>query len=238
MTDGPENRAASWTKRTKAPQLIVDPPDGKVPVQSSVVAKRQELAAANTGRGNVRLENIDPQTRCLPPGVPRSNYAVPYSGYQIIQSPGYVTILSEWNHTYRIIPVNARPRVGEAIRLWMGDSQGRWQGNTLIVDTTNLTDKTWLDMGGTFHSNTLHVVERYTRVDADTIAYEATLDDPKVFTRPWKVAFEFKRPEKGYKLFEYACHEGNYGLPNMLSAARAEASAKKTGAAAGKTEPK
>jgi hypothetical protein len=91
----------------------------------------------------------------------------------------------------------------------MGDSIGHWEGSALVVDTTNLNDKTWLDMGGTFHSDALHVVERYTVIDANTINYEATLSDPQVFTKPWKLAFQFKRPEAKYHILEYACHEGN-----------------------------
>jgi len=129
--------------------------------------------AANTdgadANGDLRIEDLDPQTRCLPAGVPRSNYAVPYSGFHIVQAPGTVTILSEWNHLYRIIPLGQRAQhLPPAIRLYMGDSIGHWDGNTLVVDTTNLNDKTWLDMGGTFHSDALHVIERYTAIDADT----------------------------------------------------------------------
>jgi hypothetical protein len=218
--------------------LVVDPPDGKIPLQPWAAQRRTVLRAANTDgaddSGDLKIGDLDPQTRCLPAGVPRSNYAVPYSGYHIIQAPGTVVILSEWNHLYRIIPLDQRAQhLRPTIRLYMGDSIGHWEGSALVVDTTNLNDKTWLDMGGTFHSDALHVVERYTVIDANTINYEATLSDPQVFTKPWKLAFQFKRPEAKYQILEYACHEGNYGLTNILSAARA-----KKKALTEKTQPK
>jgi hypothetical protein len=187
---------------------LVDPPDGKLPLQPWASAKRDEIIRnSDDPKGN--LEYVDPRARCFLPGVPFSNYATPYNGYQIVQAPGRVLIISEWNHTYRSIPLDGRPHVGERIRLWMGDSRGRWEGDTLVVDVRNFNDKTWLSGGGEFHSESLHVVERFTMVGPNTINYEATIEDPKVFTRPWTLAFTFDRAEKGYELFEYACHEGN-----------------------------
>jgi hypothetical protein len=234
MVDGPESQAESWVNRTKVPHLVVDPANGRVPMQAWAAERRDKLRmATNNGadeQGNLNLEDLDPQTRCLPTGPPRSNYAVPYSGYHIVQTRDSVIILSEWNHLHRIILIRqgaAHPR--PTVRLYMGDSIGHWEGNTLVVDTTNFNGKTWLDMGGTFHSDALHVVERYTVTDAQTLAYEATLEDRKVFTRPWKIAFEFKRPEKGYEIYEYACHEGNYGLTTIMNIARARKKAAEQG---------
>lgn len=187
---------------------LVDPADGRLPLQPWAAAKRNEINKnSDDPKGN--LNYVDPRALCYLPGVPFSNYATPYNGYQIVQTPERVLILSEWNHTYRHIPLNGRPHVGQNIRLWMGDSRGRWEGDTLVVDVTNFNDKTWLSGDGEFHSEALHIVERFTLIDGDTIRYEATVEDPKVFTRPWTLAFNFNRAETGYELFEYACHEGN-----------------------------
>src|SRR2546428_832764 len=147
-------------------------------------------------------------------GVPRINYITPYNGYQFLQIRGYVVLFAEWNHETRIIPLDRRPHVTSGIRLWMGDPRGRWEGNTLIVDSTNFNGKAWFDWL-TFHSDALHVVERFTIVDQDTINYEAIIEDPKAFTKPWKVAFPFRRGQPGYRLFEYACHEGNHFMRNV-----------------------
>ena len=172
---------------------IVDPPDAKIPYQPWAAAKIKDIKdhAANV-KGNFLLY-VDTQAWCGPSGVPRFIAAVPYNGYQFIQTSGQVLLIAEFNHQYRIIPLDGRPHVGRQIGLWMGDSRGHWQGNTLVVDVTNFNGKQWLDGVGNFHSDALHVVERYTIVDENTIAYEATLDDPKVYTRPWKLAWSLDR---------------------------------------------
>ena len=206
--DGQPDIQGYWTNQgsistvniegTRSPKdsPIVDPPDKKLPFLPWALAKRNEITANHLDpRG--RLDYVDSQTRCLPAGVPRINYATPYNGYQFLQRRGAVIMLAEWNHTYRVIPVDGRPHVGQNIRLWMGDSRGRWEGNSLVVDVTNFTDKTWFDEVGNFHSDALHVVERFTLVDANTINYEALIEDPKVFSRPWKLAFAFKRGTAG-----------------------------------------
>jgi hypothetical protein len=138
-----------------------------------------------------------------------------------------VAILYEMIHEARLIPLDGRPHVGASIRTWNGDSRGRWEGDTLVVDITNYNDKGSVATNVATQrvraipqSEQLHVVERFTRVDENTINYEATIEDPKVFTAPWKVAFPLRR-EPDYQLFEYACHEGNLGLANTLSAGRA-----------------
>jgi hypothetical protein len=138
-------------------------------------------------------------------------------GHHFLQSPGRFAIVSEWAHVSRLIPTDGSAHVGKSIRLYMGDSRGHWEGNTLVIDTTNLTDETWLDVVGDFHSEALHVVERLTMMDADAILYEATMDDPKVFTRPWTMAFPMMRMEKGHEVMEEACHEGDRSIPNLLS---------------------
>lgn len=194
-------------------RMIVDPPDGNIPYQPWAAARRREL---DDLRDDPRsLEHVDPAARCFLAGVPRTTY-MPFA-IQILQAPGYVVMLSENFHTYRIIPLDGRPHVGEDIKLWMGDSRGRWEGRTLVVEVTNQNGKTWLDWSGTFTSDTLRVLERWTLKDADTISYEATVEDPNVYVRPWKMAFSLVRnKQKGFELIEYACHEGNRAMGLML----------------------
>jgi hypothetical protein len=137
---------------------------------------------------------------------------------QILQSPGYVVIVHEMIHHARIIPLDGRPPLGAGVRQYLGDYRGRWEGNTLVVDITNFTDKT--DFRGS--RDTLHLVERWTRTGADQVTYEVTIDDPATFTKPWTVGVPMKLDNGQTQIFEYACHEGNYGLANILSAARAD----------------
>ncbi len=198
--------------------IVADPADGRIPFRPWAAAKRQWLSENYTDPPERR--HLDPNSRCLPAGVPRINYVTPYNEYRILQKPGAVVIFAEWNHSARVIPIDGRPRLDDRIRLWMGDSRGRWEGNTLVVETANLNDKTWFDIVGTFHSDAMRVVERYTIVDAATMTYEATIEDPEVFTRPWKIAFGFTRNEPGSEdageLYEYACHEGNQATDMIL----------------------
>jgi hypothetical protein len=193
---------------------IVDPADGKIPLLPAAARKRQELLANyRDPRGN--LAYMDPSARCLAAGIPRLNYITPYNGYQFIQTPGYITLFAEWNHEARIVPIDGRPHVGRDIRQWNGDSRGKWEGSTLRIDVTNFNGGAWFDWV-TVPSDALHVVERFTIVDADTIDYEATIEDPTVFTKPWKIAFAFTRAKPGYRLFEYACHEGNHFMESAM----------------------
>ena len=211
-------------KLTKARSLVVDPPSGRVPIMPWAEEVR-----------NYRLTHIQddwvnftPWERCITRGVPGGIFPAGYgSGYQILQGPGYVAIVYEMIHEARMIPIDGRPHLGSSFRLWNGDSRGRWEGNTLVVDITGYNDK------GTVATNVatqrvraipqseqLHAVERFTRVDENTINYEVTIEDPKVFTSPWKVAMPLHR-EPDYQMFEYACHEGNRAVPNTLSGGRA-----------------
>lgn len=186
--------------------MLVDPAPGPtIPYQPWARAKRRELLDAVFAPTTVL--DIEPEDRCALQGVPRSNYR---SEFQIMQTPGMVTIQYAWNHAYRTIPLDGRPHIPAGIKLDNGDSRGHWEGNTLVVDVTNLDDQTWFDAHGTFHSNDLHVVERWTVVDANTIHYEATLDDPAVFARPWTMAFSVNRlKDLHYEVYEEACAEGN-----------------------------
>ena len=208
------------------PRVLVDPADERIPYQPAAAAKRKQLLIDNftpTKRGHV-----DPHIRALLDGVPRNNY-VP-GELQILQLPGYVQILYSSNHAYRLIPLDGRPHVGEGIKLWMGDSRGRWEGNTLVVDVTNFNDESWFDAHGSFHSDALHVVERWTMVNADRIDYEATVEDPKMFTKPMKIALTIDRfKQKGYELWEDTRHEGERDTERMLVAGRRDKAAGLTG---------
>ena len=182
--------------------LIVEPADGKIPYQPWALAQRKE---------NVR-RYIAPLAQCLLPGVPRQMHSP--GGFQIIQRPGYVVVLTDYVHSYRVILSDGRRHVGEDIRLLQGDSRGRWEANTLVVDVTNIRALMWFDWAGNFYSDAVHVIERLTLVDRDTIHYEALIDDPKVFTRPWKMAFGMsRRQEPGYEAMEEACYEGDHDRP-------------------------
>jgi hypothetical protein len=194
--------------------MVIDPADGRVPFQPWALAKRDYI------RDNwlEKSEFTDSRVRCLPAG-PRFGFQSGYNGWQILQTPGKLIMLQEHNHNYRVVYMDGAPHPGKDIQLWQGDSRGRWEGNTLVVDVTNFTDKTWVigEIGGegmsvgTFHSTALHMVERFTMRDADNIDYEATIEDPNVYTRPWKIAYGiWKRAPKEYENFEYACHEGNH----------------------------
>jgi hypothetical protein len=183
--------------------IIVDPPDGTLPMQAW--AKTEVESRKTPERGYE-----DPTAHCFVAGVPRSMY-VP-SPLQILQPPGYVVVLHE-RMSWRAIPLDNRAHLPDHLRLWQGDSIGRWEGDTLIVDTTNLNGKAWLNEVGEIVSHAEHVVERFTPVDADTIHYEATVYDPLVYTRPWTIAFPLNRQKD--ELLEVACHEDNQDLQHL-----------------------
>lgn len=194
--------------------FVSDPPDGKVPYQPWALAVRAEHRAglARGWPGEKERLYTDPQTYCLYT-VPRATYR---GGFEIMQGPGYVLIAFNFSHYYRFIPTDGGPHaVGPDVKLWMGDSRGSWDGNTLVVDVTNLNAKNWLDQVGNFFSDNVHVVERFTLVAANIIDYEVTIDDQKVFTRPWKIRLPFRRARLdandpySNETWENACYEGN-----------------------------
>jgi hypothetical protein len=150
-----------------------------------------------------RPEFLDPQQLCLPLGAVRQ---VTWHDIHLLQYDGYVVFEHEGGHVYQIIPLDGRPHVGEKIKLWMGDSRGHWEGDTLVVDVADFNDQTWLDAAGDYHSDALHVVERYQRTGPKALTYEATIDDPKVFTQPWKIRVPLElNTEKNARLMEYEC---------------------------------
>jgi len=225
----PNNAPRHWLERpdvpSRATSLLVDPPDGRMPTLTPEGQQRQTERRARRPQGlpawTTDYTNYD---RCISRGVVGSILPVIYgNGTSIFQSPGYVVIRNEMIHEARVIPLDRRPHVSDRIELWMGDPRGHWEGDTLVVDSTSFTDRTGIggNGNGAIHSTRLHLVERFTRVNATKLRYEVTVDDPLTYTQPWTIRVDLdSRP--GYDIYEYACHEGNYGLRNMLSAARAE----------------
>jgi len=219
---------------TRQTSLVVDPPDGRVPLTAAAEAQRDYNAAHNADS----YEYMSVWDRCITRGVPAGMFPAGYNNaYQIVQTPGYVVILYEMIHEVRIIPLDGRPHVSANIHLWNGDSRGHWEGNTLLVDTTNYNNKGSIGTSaatarikGIPQTEALHVVERFTRTGPDIISYEVTIVDPPMYKRPWKVAFPLTRDDK-YRIYEYACHEGNHAVENVLSNGRAVDNAKAKAAA-------
>jgi hypothetical protein len=206
--------------------LIVDPPDGRIPALTPLARSR----ATPRDRGSFGLGPFDgPEDftlfdRCITRGVVGSVLPVIYgNGNQIVQAPGLVAITYEMVHDTRLIPLDARAHPGSGIRLYMGDSRGRWEGNTLVIETANFTGRTSVaeNGNGLRHTDGLRLVERISRVDAFTLDYRVTIDDPATYVRPWTISLSLTSP-RGYDVLPYECHEGNHGLPNILSAERSE----------------
>jgi hypothetical protein len=200
---------------TKRTSLIVSPPDGRIPPLTAAAQKRVAAVGSVRGRVPEGPEDRSLAERCLvfnagPPMAPG-----PYNNnFQLFQSQDRVIIMNEMIHNARVIPLDGRPHLPHNVRQWQGDSRGRWEGSTLIVDTTNFTDQ--VPFRGS--DENLHLIERFTRIDADTLMYEFTIDDPSAFTKPWTVALPMTRMDES--IYEYACHEGNYALGNILKGAR------------------
>ena len=223
------NASRHWLERpdvpSRATSLVVDPPNGRLPELTAAGQQRLAERRGRRGRGlPASYTDFTNYDRCLTRGLVGSIVPVIYgNGTQIVQAPGVVVIRNEMIHEARVIPLDGSAHLGAGVRLWMGDSRGRFEGDMLVIETTNFTDRTGLggNGNGAVHSENLTPVERLRRVDADTLGYEFTVNDPETYAQPWTVAFDLdSRP--GYEIYEYACHEGNYGLANMLSAARAE----------------
>jgi len=216
---GPLHAPEGWWQpdlnMTKGSQawLIVDPPNGKVPPLTPEATQRAAARAAarrNSGRGPAdSWEDRSLYDRCITRGLPGSMMPAIYgNSYQILQAPGYVTIVYEMIHEIRVIPLDGRPHAATSVRSYMGDARGHWEGDTLVVDVTGLNDETWFDRAGNFHSESLRVVEQFTPVSADVLDYQATIEDPKVFTRAWKIQMPlYRRQEKLAQLLEFKCVE-------------------------------
>ena len=213
-------RAIAPTRRTS---MVVDPPTGRVPLRPAAEERRDYLVANRSDT----FDNMSVYSRCITRGIPGALIPNFYNaGNLILQTPGYVVILTEMIGEARFIPLDDRPPIDPTIGLWMGDSRGRWEGETLVVETTNFTEKGWITpnqnagrMHGVPVTRGLRVVERFTRVSEDVIDWRATVEDPEVYTAPWTLELPLTR-DPAYDLYEYACHEGNYSVPNILRGAR------------------
>ena len=228
---GPEGAGGTgppshWLERGKPSHrtsVIIDPADGRIPFLNDEA--RQRSASAVNARTSGRRpfdgpEAMDLYNRCITRGFPHVIFPTIYNNTsQIVQGPGYVAIRYEMIHDARVIPLDSRPHLSSAIRSYFGDSRGRWEGDTLVVDVTNFPANLINYRGaGAF----LHVTERFRRMDANTVQYEVTVEDPKTFSRPWTAALTLRKDTRQVQIPEYACHEGNYAMTNILSGARAE----------------
>ena len=214
---GPSVHAPYWLDYgtrvigSRRSSLVVDPSDGRIPSLTSAARQKVSEAAARRARPAASWEDRSLWERCLTRGVPAGMLPGPYNNnLQIFQTPGHVVLYAEMIHDTRIIPLDGRPHVDEDLRQWMGDSRGRWEGDTLVVETTNFSAGS--DFRGA--AQHLHLVERFTRIDETAIDYAFTVSDPTTWSRPWTVTYPVTKTEG--PVFEYACHEGNYAIENIL----------------------
>jgi hypothetical protein len=232
-----------WTERGKPSRqtsLIIDPPNGRLPALTAEAEKYRKEARGGKGlpgewRGEAdSYDDLNIYYRCISRGLLGSVIPVVYNnGNQIVQGPGYVVFRNEMIHESRVIPLDGRPHVDPTIKMVMGDSRGRWEGNDLVVETTNFTDKDAIGSNGAgypgdpgYHSDQLRVIERFTRTSDTTMDYRITIIDEKTWVKPWTILIELNRNDD-YQIAEYACHEGNYAMFDILSGARADEQAKK-----------
>jgi hypothetical protein len=227
---GPTHWYEFWNAKSTRTSKIVDPPDGRVPPLTEDARKR-EAARAEALKSRGPADSWTDRSlgdRCIVSRGGWPHVIVNAGSYgnivRIVQSPGYVVITHEMIHETRIVPVDGRPHVSQGIRQYLGDSRGHWEGDTLVVEVTNFSNKT--DFRGS--RETLRLVERFSRAGADAINYTVTIDDPATFTKPWTIGVPLKSDKEQTEIFEYACHEGNYAMRNILSGARADEQAKVT----------
>jgi len=206
--------------------LVVDPPDGRIPLTPEA-ERRRDFNLSNYDS----WETMSQWDRCIT-REPTALFPVVYNNaYQIVQTPTHIAVHAEMIHDVRIIPLDGRPHADARVKSWSGDARAHWEGSTLVVDTTNFNDQGWIATGlnarrlrAVPYDANLHIVERYTRVDAQTLNYEITIDNPTFYSSPWKMSFPLKRDDT-YRMFEYACHEGNSAIETILRGARTQESA-------------
>ena len=206
---------AAWDIQDHAAQKGV--PGGQGVVVGNEIPYNQ-AALARKKENYEKRASLDPEAKCYLPGVPRLMY-MPFP-FQIIQTPNDLTMLFEYVHAVRFIFTNGTPHPRGPIEWWLGDSRGRWEGDTLVVDVVHFNDQTWFDRAGNFHSTALHLVERYTLISPDHIQYDVTIEDPKVFTRPWNMSMVlYRHKQKNMQLFDYECYafdlEKYYPYPEL-----------------------
>ena len=218
-----------WLERgepSRQSSLVVDPPDGRIPAYTPEGQARQKLAKTTYIKQAdfSSPDELGPYDRCISRGVIGSMLPVVYNnGNRIVQAPGYVVIQNEMIHEARIVPLDGRQGLAPVFKSYMGTSRGRWEGDTLVVRTTNMNGINGLQANGQLMltSDAVEVVERFTRASADTLQYHVTITDPKTWSRPWAMSYPLKA-DPDYGMFEYACHEGNYSMRNTLSGSRAD----------------
>jgi len=215
---------AHWIERgrpSRRTSLVIDPPDGRIPFLNDDARRRGAAAAARTPEGILFAgpEDLDKYDRCITRGFPHVIFPTIYDNTsQIVQGPGYVSIRYEMIHDARVIPLDNRPHLSPSIRSYFGDSRGHWEGDTLVVDVTNFSK----NAGYRGATTNLHVTERFSRTDANTVHYELTVEDPTTCSRPWTASLDLRKDPRQVQVPEYACHEGNYAMFNILSGARAD----------------
>jgi hypothetical protein len=213
----------SWLTRSfRQTSLVVDPPDGRTP---PLVAGAEQRRTPQGTYGNGPLDGPADFTlydRCVTLGVVGSMTPKIYgNGYRIVQAPGYAVIMAEMIHEARVIPLDGRPHVGGGVRGYLGDSRGHWEGNTLVIETTNFNGKATVPGNNVLASTELKIVERITRIEPDLLRYEATITDPKTYTKPYTISIPYTSP-RGYQVLPYDCHEGNLAVLQGLGGERAE----------------
>ena len=224
LTINPPSYWVEHGKPSRQASLVVDPPNGRIPPLTP--EGQAAVKALNNGQGPGShfpskvdsWTDFDIYSRCITRGMVSSMLPTLYNfGNEILQAPGYVIIRNEMIHETRVIPLDGRPHVGKSIATYMGDSRGHWEGNTLVVETTNLKDQPGTS-GGLF-TDAARLTERFTRISPTELSYDLRVDDPKTWTKPWALHMPYKL-DPGYKLYEYACHEGNYMMLDALQGAR------------------
>ncbi|MCU1336800.1 MAG: hypothetical protein JWO19_2381 [Bryobacterales bacterium] len=232
-----------WTERgrpTRQTSLIVDPPNGRLPDLTAAAVKYRKEARGGKGmpgewKGEAdSYDDLNIYYRCISRGLLGSVIPVVYNnGNQIVQGPGYVVFRNEMIHESRVIPLDGRPHISPTIKMVMGDSRGHWEGNDLVVETTNFTDKDAIGSNGAgypgdpgYHSDQLKVIERFTRTGDKSMDYRITVIDEKTWVKPWTILIQLEKSDD-YQFLEYACHEGNYAMTDILSGARLDEAAKK-----------
>ncbi len=221
------NPPSYWQERGKPDRqasLVVDPPDGRIPPLTPSGAAAVKALRGGLGPGSHfpdkvdSWEDFDIYSRCITRGMVNSMLPTLYNfGNEILQAPGYVVIRNEMIHETRVIPLDGRPHAGKGIVTYMGDSRGHWEGNTLVVETTNLKDQP--GAGGGLFSDAAVLTERFKRISQNELSYDLTINDPKTWTKPWTIHMPYKL-DPSYKIYEYACHEGNYMMLDALTGAR------------------
>jgi hypothetical protein len=223
---GPVHWYEHYDAKNSRAWLVLDPADGRIPEQVPAVQQRNAARAAARGaRGPAdSYEDRSLYDRCITRGIVGSMLPVIYgNSFQFVQGPGYVAIRYEMIHETRVVPLTPRPRISSKLHSFMGDPRGRFEGNTLVIETTNFTDRTALGVngGGVRHSEKLHLVERFTPLSPTKMEWRVLVDDPETWVKPWSFALTLTK-DASQPVFEYACHEGNYAIRNILSAARSE----------------